>query len=115
MSRTLSRDFCACEKAVRANVKLLSNQLMVAAHIHVHGQYSVAECRDLPFLHYGRGLTVTCATKAHFAGGADLDAGHLFTLICVSVCAKRAAMALSAKEQMSKMLDELMGQNRDGE
>ena len=34
-----------------------------------------------------------------------------------TVCShcRGAAMAMSAKEQMSKMLDQLMGQNRDGE
>jgi hypothetical protein len=36
----------------------------------------------------------------------------LFVLVWVR---KREIMAISAKDQMSKLLDQLMGQNRDGE
>ena len=41
---------------------------------------------------------------------------RFFVVVAIKYCVCRgAAMAMSAKEQMSKMLDQLMGQNRDGE
>lgn len=87
-------DFCACESAVRAKVKLLSNQLMVFTGSQFMSSYNT----------WAGFIIITCITRdcSNFSAAA-------FLLVL------EGRMAMSAKDQMSKLLDQLMGQNRDGE